>query len=750
MTPCHRTHAVDGERRCRTRSVVPALAGLVLALLALAAPVCTAQVNISSVEWEVFNPATSGIPGEEVRVMKFAPDGRMWVGARHPFWSDGGIGVYDFTQETWAVHSNVADSNTIAFASPFPNDIEFAPDGSVWCATENGLAHLVNGQWEFFTAANTPMPYHDIREIELDSQGRLWMNVRRGAGFVGSRIYVYDGTNWDFWEVGNGIPWQLPWADVTGVAVDANDHVWIGNKNQSGLAEFDGTTWTIHDGPGSTRIQDPFVDAFGDVWGIRVFGNSFYRFDGTNWTRFSDANTPFVNTTVTSISEDETGRLYVGNWLGQVIRQTAPGASTFELFTNVGNRVYNIRPQPSGEVYLTTAGAVRHLDASGVQLRAFNSWNTGLPDYFLDDFYTDNDDNIWVSTHEAGISRFDGERWRNWGAHNAGAEPYPWTGNERMGGIFIDSQGRGWMGGNGIGQWDPATGQFLNFWNWQNTSGFGVTIFMSFIEDINGEVLALAEHGRVYRFTGSTWVDVSNGVVFLSNAPYFTKDAAGTVYVPYQFDIYSWDGATWTKMPLPNPNYFFDLSGITAMAVGPDDTLWIGTGDGLVRLRNGVFTVFDEQNSPMPARNVRGIDVRDDGLVALAALTFQAPTPTSGVCMINGEADDPANWSIYRRGTHAIPHHQLGSVKFDRNGDLWVSAISEGSAIARITTSVCYADCDQSTGGGVLDVFDFLCFQNSFVNAEPYACDCDTSTGPGVCDVFDFLCFQDAFVAGCP
>ena len=59
----------------------------------------------------------------------------------------------------------------------------------------------------------------------------------------------------------------------------------------------------------------------------------------------------------------------------------------------------------------------------------------------------------------------------------------------------------------------------------------------------------------------------------------------------------------------------------------------------------------------------------------------------------------------------------------------------------------CYPDCDPN---GVLDIFDFLCFQNSFVNGEPYACDCDTSTGPLVCDLFDFLCFQGAFVGGCP
>jgi hypothetical protein len=62
----------------------------------------------------------------------------------------------------------------------------------------------------------------------------------------------------------------------------------------------------------------------------------------------------------------------------------------------------------------------------------------------------------------------------------------------------------------------------------------------------------------------------------------------------------------------------------------------------------------------------------------------------------------------------------------------------------------CYADCDTSTGPGVLDIFDFLCFQNRFDAGEPYACDCDTSSGPGVCDIFDFLCFQNAFAAGCP
>ena len=60
-----------------------------------------------------------------------------------------------------------------------------------------------------------------------------------------------------------------------------------------------------------------------------------------------------------------------------------------------------------------------------------------------------------------------------------------------------------------------------------------------------------------------------------------------------------------------------------------------------------------------------------------------------------------------------------------------------------------YADCDSSTGPGVLDIFDFLCFIDAFVRGLSYACDCDTSTGPEGCDIFDFLCFQQAFTTGC-
>ncbi len=75
-----------------------------------------------------------------------------------------------------------------------------------------------------------------------------------------------------------------------------------------------------------------------------------------------------------------------------------------------------------------------------------------------------------------------------------------------------------------------------------------------------------------------------------------------------------------------------------------------------------------------------------------------------------------------------------------------------GYGIADAASSLaddCYADCDGSSGRGVLDIFDFLCFGNAFESGSRFACDCDVVSGPAVCDVFDFLCFGNAFNAGC-
>lgn len=61
----------------------------------------------------------------------------------------------------------------------------------------------------------------------------------------------------------------------------------------------------------------------------------------------------------------------------------------------------------------------------------------------------------------------------------------------------------------------------------------------------------------------------------------------------------------------------------------------------------------------------------------------------------------------------------------------------------------CYPNCDGSTTSPVLNVADFICFQNRFLNNEFWA-NCDSSTTLPILNVADFVCFMQRYAAGCP
>jgi hypothetical protein len=60
----------------------------------------------------------------------------------------------------------------------------------------------------------------------------------------------------------------------------------------------------------------------------------------------------------------------------------------------------------------------------------------------------------------------------------------------------------------------------------------------------------------------------------------------------------------------------------------------------------------------------------------------------------------------------------------------------------------CYANCDGSASVPVLNINDFVCFQQKFASGDSFA-NCDGSTTSPVLNVNDFVCFQQRFASGC-
>ena len=140
--------------------------------------------------------------------------------------------------------------------SPYINDMAFGAGGVIWIASDGGLtrfdpaAPTEEQMWFTYTPANSPLILNEVRSLAFDSHGNLWLtnvNVQSSNG----ALFRFNPTSnvWTQYRVGQELPWSPPWYNVNAVFVGADDHVWLTHSVLGGMAEFNGTSWVLHDSP---------------------------------------------------------------------------------------------------------------------------------------------------------------------------------------------------------------------------------------------------------------------------------------------------------------------------------------------------------------------------------------------------------------------------------------------------------------------------------------------------------------------
>ncbi len=670
------------------------------AIFAVVALVISGGLSIfaQTPEFNIVKPSTTGVPGEEVRVMKFDPAGNLWIAGRFYFWGEVGLAMLSvdqlgyqplpgggFDTGAWRVWSSVHHP----IPSVYINDIEFGANGVIWIASDGGLtrfdpaAPTEEQMWFTYTPANSPLIMTDVRSLAFDSHGNLWLTNVSVQSSNGALFKFNPATNqWTRYEVGNQLPWYLPWKDINAVLVGADDHVWLTHSTLGGLAEFDGNSWVLHDSP--FPMGRLLEDLQGNIW-ITTAQYGLFKWNGSGFQMFDIGS----QGTVTALGIDSSGLVYAGAWYGNIYKMVNGNTPVF--FVNASDIPGNIIPRLNGDIWINNyggngvLGTVRHYTSGGQLLSRMNTFNSGLPDYFIDRITRDSAGNMWFACGEGGLSRMLGSNgssyaathWRNWGNHNDLSEPYPWAGNEPMYSVFEDTGGIFWMGGNGVGRWDSATGQFTGFWNWQNSnldsSGHHA------ITKRAGTIWVGSGGSGVYWFNGTNWNHVTlspGGYSYESNnVRSMTVDTNDNLWVASEYGLRKFEAGNNTTFTLyDTSNTPLTSAGMTDVEADPNGGIWVGTYEGFARFDGTTWTLYNHANTGMPGVVVADVARRSsDGLIAIASNQGSTWPYTGGVSTFNG-----TTWTHYTPENSPLTHWQVVAVEFDGNGNLWASAMSEG------------------------------------------------------------------------
>ena len=149
-----------------------------------------AHTSVPQPAFNIVKPSTTGIPGEEVRIMRFDPTGNLWVAGRWPFWGESGVAMLSadqldnnnpfpgggFETGAWKVWSSVQHP----IPSQYLYDMQFSADGTMWLASEGGLTRFRPNapnpadRWFTYTPANSPLIISSVISIAIDNNGNVW------------------------------------------------------------------------------------------------------------------------------------------------------------------------------------------------------------------------------------------------------------------------------------------------------------------------------------------------------------------------------------------------------------------------------------------------------------------------------------------------------------------------------------------------------------------------------------------------
>ncbi|MGE5342924.1 MAG: two-component regulator propeller domain-containing protein [Candidatus Omnitrophota bacterium] len=489
-------------------------------------------------------------------------------------------------------------------------------DGYVWIGTEEGLARFDGVKFKIFDKYNTPSLTHNyIFCLFEDSQKRLWV------GTLGGGLLEYLPQTGTFKHYGEKEGLSRPF--IYCVAEDNNKNLWVGTDG-GGAFQFNGNRfkkYTVKNGLPDNGVRIVFCDRghnniwFGTAKGLAQFKNGTFTPYGSN--------IGLPKTVIYAIYQDKLNNLWVGTDSGLFVMENGQFIQPAEKLK--GCPIYAIFEDSNKNLWIGSGseGLIRYANGKFSALTK----NDGLSDNFIISITEDNEKNLWVGTVYGGVNQLrDGKVTMITTKEGlSDGVIYP---------IYEDSRGYLWFGTNkGVNCY--KNGQFRYF---STKDGLSHNAVNALCEDQDGNMWVGTEDGinrlellpsgeiKGTRFLkknyiacisvdkqGILWVGTFKGLKRLhtdgTELPksdalenVLNNEAVVSVYEDRQRNVWI---STYRKGLRKYTHgrliSYTKKDGLSSDAMyfvyeDADSVLWMGSQDGITRLKDGKFTVFTKKD----------------------------------------------------------------------------------------------------------------------------------------------------------
>ncbi len=305
----------------------------------------------------------------------------------------GGITVWDTTSQ---IYGRITTREGLP--GPFVNAILPENDGSVWAATDQGVARIHQNEIQNYRPGSGTVSAIVYFQDQLLAGTKFTTDP-------GSGLYMFDGSSWNLmsgFPSGTGTNPGVVSPNISNLYSSPDGNLWVATDR--GVTRFDGLDWQVFSSPEgllSERVYQIFESTSGIIYAVSAEGISF--FDGSRFNPFVEPSTIALER-ILCMGQDDQGDFWVGGEGGVARYDLSTNTwETFHVSSGIfpAETVTSITKQTNGGLFFGSDQGIISLGSDG----KFQTWSvlTEISNPAVQEIITTPENSIWFVNQSSRI-----------------------------------------------------------------------------------------------------------------------------------------------------------------------------------------------------------------------------------------------------------------------------------------------------------------------------------------------------------